>query len=738
MTKLEHALLLASKGFRVFPLFPNGKKAAIIKWPDRATIDESEIRKWWSGSHQETNKKGKSWIVKADSNIGICTTGYLVLDVDIKDGPHALESFKKIKELFKLQNTMLATTPTNGFHLYYSTTSYVENDTEWYPGVDIRGDRGFTVAPGSTIDGAEYRWHNELARPVEASESLVQAMKQKPVATNDPNEDFGEVKFDYSKLPDKVPAGQRDDILFKYACSWRERNLSKEQAEIMMRSLFDRVEQTPGDEITWEDAKTKLNNAWDAYKPGGLLDIAVTTQPSNPHTATRVAATLKEAIDHFIFIEEGSKVADTRRRPDKAVMTLQEIKNSMKPDTAGGIELMSAWLRSPHRRTVRDVGYFPQDDLYVFNQEGADYFNTYLGSNLEIPTEPNPDLINLFTDHLKFLLPNPVSLELMLDWMAFTILYPHLRVPWCYLIISISEGLGKGLLYTLMARCVGPHNTSLIQPDELTEKGGTYNGYMSNITLACFDEIKASSVDYERLRLLITSTELMINHKYGSKKMERIFANTLAFSNHLNAIAISTFDRRFYIDCNYSKPKDKYYYDRLWTEVERDLPAHWIAYLKKRDISKFQWSSAPPDTAAKKLMQGSGKNNIESLLMDCIEEKLGPFACDIICASLAFNYIVKIGESYGVDTSGSVTYQTVANVITSIRPPLPQTKYSIPQQEISKTPSRIRCKCIRNFEHWQQQSKEAIAAEYARARLLSLGKKPSEALVEVEALTKGN
>ena len=71
--KLDHALELAASGFNVFPITPNRKKKPLVTFTADATKDEKQIRAWWD--------------VWPDANIGICTTGLLVIDVDVK-GKH--------------------------------------------------------------------------------------------------------------------------------------------------------------------------------------------------------------------------------------------------------------------------------------------------------------------------------------------------------------------------------------------------------------------------------------------------------------------------------------------------------------------------------------------------------------------------------------------------------------------------------------------------------------------------
>ena len=715
MSKLDHALSLAAQGFKVFPLFPNRKTPAITKWQRSATSDETTIRSWWSGTFAVDNSRGKKWVVSPDSNIGIHTDGLVVIDVDVKndvDGRIALKSLPPCK-------TRISKTPTGGFHIIFSSKDKnITNMTALRPGLDVRTKGGFITAPGSTIGNVAYEWVNPGSpiAPLTAELSQIITAGVTPSSKSITTE-FGEAKHDYTKLPDSVPVGERDHVLFSYASSWRERNIAKEQAYVLMEALHGKVVQKEGEEFTLAEAIGKVDHVWESYKPGGAKDPAVTTKPTIEVKAKRKTATLQEAIDHFVFIEAGSKVADTRRHPTNAVMTLKDFKNSMRPDRADGGEIVDAWMRSPSRQTVRDISYFPQENLPVFDINGSMYFNTYYGPGLDIPDDPDPEIVNPMLDHINFMYPDERSYKLMLLLQAFTVQYPHERIPWCFLTVSMKEGIGKGLLYYLMSKVVGEHNSSIVQPDELSEKGGAYNGYISNKILVCWDEIKTKASDHERLRLLITSTQLMINHKYGAKQSENIFANTMAFSNHLNALHISPSDRRFYVECNYDEPRSRFYYDKLWASVDADLPAHWLSMLKKIDVSQFAWSSAPRDTQAKSMMKNSGEDAITALLNDCVEDSMGPFSADIICSNTVKQYLERVGPDYGINEVNTSVMRKIANFLSSLHPPLPTSKFTVPQVD-SNAPNRVRCKVLRRYDFWKKQSDKAIVQEYLKGRLM--------------------
>jgi len=77
-SKLESALWLASKGFRVFPLIAGGKTPAIDDFPHKATLKSEKIKKWWVDPVMGYTQ---------DFNIGISTEDLLVVDVDLDKKP---------------------------------------------------------------------------------------------------------------------------------------------------------------------------------------------------------------------------------------------------------------------------------------------------------------------------------------------------------------------------------------------------------------------------------------------------------------------------------------------------------------------------------------------------------------------------------------------------------------------------------------------------------------------------
>jgi len=124
----------------------NGQKKPLVAWTPYQTrkAGTEEITTWW-----------KEW---PGARIGIVTgvvSGLLVVDVDSKEGE------EKINEL--LPDTLLTPacqTPRGGKHLYFACSdSRVGNATGILPGVDVRANGGYVVAPPSK----GYSWLAGLA-----------------------------------------------------------------------------------------------------------------------------------------------------------------------------------------------------------------------------------------------------------------------------------------------------------------------------------------------------------------------------------------------------------------------------------------------------------------------------------------------------------------------------------------------------------------------------------------------
>lgn len=205
-TMLDAALGYARRGLAVFPLAEGTKIPCIQGGFTQATTDEEQIRAFWS--------------VRPMCNIGIATggmsNGLVVIDVDLdnekgEDGYVALKAWEA--EHGDMPEGACATTPRGGMHLYFVSDEPFGCSVNHDMGIDVRADSGFVVAPPSVReDGRAYEWDLHIDDyGIPRADANVKAFVRKMQE--------GHVGVDKFELPDRIKNGERNDTLFRYACS---------------------------------------------------------------------------------------------------------------------------------------------------------------------------------------------------------------------------------------------------------------------------------------------------------------------------------------------------------------------------------------------------------------------------------------------------------------------------------------------------------------------------------------
>lgn len=143
---LLEALSYANKGFKVFPLTPFSKiPLKGTQGSKEATQDETTIKKWWTAN--------------PDANIGLVTSNFFVLDVDVSEEADGFKSLEVLKDnLGDLPDTYSVNTVNNGLHLYFRKPKLIELPQKigLVKGIDIKAhNNNYVVAPGSKVKGAD-------------------------------------------------------------------------------------------------------------------------------------------------------------------------------------------------------------------------------------------------------------------------------------------------------------------------------------------------------------------------------------------------------------------------------------------------------------------------------------------------------------------------------------------------------------------------------------------------------
>lgn len=167
---LQRALALVEQsGALIFPLHGVMSDQCACGEPDCKVPGKHPIERGWQRVASASDVVVRAWWARnPGANIGLLTGkrgGVVVVDVD---GAVGIESLGALESLYgALPNTPRAIT-SRGLHLYFAHppgAGDVRNSASAIaPGIDVRGDGGYVVAPGSVhVSGVRYAWAPYLA-----------------------------------------------------------------------------------------------------------------------------------------------------------------------------------------------------------------------------------------------------------------------------------------------------------------------------------------------------------------------------------------------------------------------------------------------------------------------------------------------------------------------------------------------------------------------------------------------
>ncbi|HEX3854758.1 MAG TPA: DUF3631 domain-containing protein [Polyangiaceae bacterium] len=156
----EQALRLAARGLAVFPV--HGAAAGQCMCGRRACNSAGKHPRTKHGHRDATTSPEQIqmwWRACDNANIGVRTgNGVLVLDVDSRNGGY--ESLRAlVTEHGHLPATPTVSTGGGGQHFYFAVQGKLPCKQSLWPGIDVKGDGGYVVAPPSVhASGAAYAW----------------------------------------------------------------------------------------------------------------------------------------------------------------------------------------------------------------------------------------------------------------------------------------------------------------------------------------------------------------------------------------------------------------------------------------------------------------------------------------------------------------------------------------------------------------------------------------------------
>jgi hypothetical protein len=272
------------------------------------------------------------------------------------------------------------------------------------------------------------------------------------------------------------------------------------------------------------------------------------------------------------------------------------------------------------RRDIVGVGeklkYRPAEKTGISSDiSGVSYVNTYCPS----PIKAEPGDYGRWEELLDYIITNTNDRYEVKRWLATLIARPAIRMRYGLLMISETQGIGKGTIGdAILTPLVGEHNVS--QPSEDQVVDSTFTGWIAQIKLVVIGEIYAGSSTkaYNKLKSLITDPYIRVNEKYVVEYTIENQAQFYVCSNSKRALQFPQDDRRWLVPQLTDIVRPSSYWKQFYTWLNYEGGLQKIAYWAE----VFLQTNEPVGTADRAPDSGAK--------LEMIKENLSRGATDVV------------------------------------------------------------------------------------------------------------
>lgn len=276
-----------------------------------------------------------------------------------------------------------------------------------------------------------------------------------------------------------------------------------------------------------------------------------------------------------------------------------------------------AWMEHPERRMVRieNVGFDPTE------RDPMITCNLWAGW----PTTPKPGKCDKLIELLRYMCSGESNADALfqwvLRWVAMPIQRPGTKMK-TTLVIHGGQGTGKNLFFETVMRIYGSYGRVLDQ-DAIEDK---FNDWASKKLFLIADEVIARSDVHHvknKLKGLITGTEIRINPKNVASYTERNHVNLVFLSNELMPVVLEEDDRRHAVIWTPKKLGPEFYAE-VMAEIDAGGTEALHDYLLHVDLADFNPGTPPPKTEAREALIGLALDSVVRWHRELLAGELSP------------------------------------------------------------------------------------------------------------------
>lgn len=412
-------------------------------------------------------------------------------------------------------------------------------------------------------------------------------------------------------MPDAIEVGNRNDTMFRLACSLLSRGMSKEDTVLLISGF---------------------NRGLDKPLSGGELKQLLSSAGSYEYQSEEYENIYDWLLDNMVWVSAQNCYWDYSQNGFIAKESLDQAYYKDMPEDEEGKRIPpSIFLRSAiNQKVVYNIGWYPTKGE-VYEWRGQDILNTYIPSN-SVPKRGTPAP---WIRHLEWLVKDKEVQNQLLDWMAFNVQNPEGKLNYG-VFLGGPERVGKDMLFSPLVKILGEHNCKEIGSDILYDN---FNEYLYQTKLLIVGEMHTKLTEQRstenKLKTMLANTasdSIRINMKGKNPIYIPNLVSVIFMSNHRDGLTITGDNAARYL-CYWSDVvrKEDIYYENFgkWLDDFNNINAiHY--FLANRDISKFNpKASAIVNDFTREIVEIS-RDGLETEIIARIEDKITPFHNNLV------------------------------------------------------------------------------------------------------------
>jgi len=304
-----------------------------------------------------------------------------------------------------------------------------------------------------------------------------------------------------------------------------------------------------------------------------------------------------------------------------------------------------AFQSHPDRKVCKDFKYQPskKPEKYIKVKKSL-YINTYESNDLI----PNPKAdTDLFWAHVKHMIPHEEYRNHFLDWFAFPMQNPGIKIRHAVIFQSDVKQLGKGSIFDMQRDILGTHNTTKI---DIAQALNRERGYLINKQTVLIDEAKSSGRWTEKQMLVNTLKIIISEYTAGTREMYKGYAematctNYQINTNYKDAFPLEPNDPRYFVYFSPAKRNARLLKEYHQERKFGDLAAGVYAEMLDRNLSKFDPEGVAPDTPFKDQMVKLADRPLNDYVRENFEQGVHPFDRDLVTTVELFGWLRSVAR----------------------------------------------------------------------------------------------